>query len=119
MTKKARLVAYGFLVLSGAHVLLGFLIPSLPSWKMFRAIPRYRYELRDARGESLVHQDYLPARTYFLGGVQNPVRLAVWIANREPERAPIDVRITLLRAQAETREYRAVAGQAYADELSR
>ncbi|HKO94138.1 MAG TPA: hypothetical protein VJU61_23455 [Polyangiaceae bacterium] len=118
MTKKARLVAYGFLVLSGAHLLLGFVFVKLPSWKMFHAMPRYRFEIRDARGQPVVFHDYLPPRAYFLISSKNPVRLAVWLANREPERAPIDVRVTTLTSTSETtREYRARAGQTYADVL--
>jgi hypothetical protein len=95
-----------------------FLLP-FPPGRLFHAIPRYRFEIRDARGQSILFHEYLPARTYFLTGTQYPVRLATWLANREPGRAPLDVRVTTLTSTAEkTREYRAVAGQAHADVLS-
>jgi len=120
VTRAAAITASGFLLLSGVHVLLGFVYPDLPSWKMFGFVPRYRYELRDAQGKELFVHDHMPARAYALCDARYLISLAVWIANRQPERAPIDVRVTFLMSGAETtREFRALAGQSHADELTR
>ncbi|MEO8178602.1 MAG: hypothetical protein ABI895_07205 [Deltaproteobacteria bacterium] len=118
MTSREKILAYGFMLLSAGHALLGFWYADLPAWKMFRTVPRYRYELRDAQGTAIRAHDYMPKRAYFLTGTQYPAQLAVWLAKEHPERAPIEGRITLITSTETTRKFQVSAGQSSARFLS-
>jgi hypothetical protein len=77
---------------------------------MFATTSRYRYEIKDVDGVPVRLHDYLPARAYPLSSARHPLNLALWIATRQPERAPLVAKVTRLGRQRETtREYLVVA----------
>jgi len=95
MSSRARFLAWAFAALSLVHASLGFVFPDLPAWKMFRVIPRYRYEVTDARGQDFRVHDWVQRRAYVMSAPIFLFEIAQWLVEREPEVAPLVGSITI------------------------
>lgn len=66
----------------------GLVVPTLPSWRMFEAIPDPRYALTDATGAPVRAEDFLPRDAYSFRA-ETLVRVARFVCERALAPAPL------------------------------
>jgi hypothetical protein len=109
MSNRARRLAWTFAGLSFLHAFLGLFLAELPAWKMFRVIPRYRYELVDSRGEAVHLHDWVQRRAYVMSSPMFMIQIAQWLVETHPDRAPLEGTVTIWSPQGEqTKGFRVV-----------
>jgi hypothetical protein len=110
MSNRVRILAWTFAGLSLLHALLGLFLDELPAWKMFRVVPRYRYELVDSHGEAVFLHDWVPRRAYVMSSPIFLIEIAQWLVETHPDRAPLEGTATIWSPQGEqTKGFRVVA----------
>lgn len=103
MTRRQRLIALLFVVLSGGHAVVGFIDLRVPAWQMFKTVDRYEYELFDASGDPVDLRDYVPHRAYLTHQVLIPM-IAAWVVRTHPQLAPLSGQLSV-QDQETTRRF--------------
>lgn len=79
--------AIALLVLNVLYCVVALAEDALPGWKMFAAVDRLAFELRDRDGRTVDVRDYLPRGAY-LTDKGDLVRVARFVCTKERARAP-------------------------------
>jgi hypothetical protein len=81
----------------------GLVFTSVPSWRMFEAIPDPRHELLDATGAPVRVVDYLPHDAYSFRP-DTLLKVALFVCERDAAPAPLSLAVGTRRVRIERAE---------------
>lgn len=90
-----RGLAYCLMILAVTQGIVGLVVPRFPGWQMFKRVERFTYTLKDNRNRPVRVEDYLPERAYYLVSHRSVLAVGQWIAEREPDRTPLEGTLVL------------------------